>query len=281
MYKSLIRPLLFTLDPESAHELAMSLGRSARYRVVQKALQALFAFEDPRLEVEVFGIKFSNPIGLAAGFDKECRALPLFSALGFGHIEAGTITAESQEGNPRPRIFRYSSDRALINRMGFPSLGAEAAFCNLGSLPPERFDSVLGINIGKTKAVPIEEAELDYLRSFERLKEFGKYFVLNVSSPNTPELRKLQEPERLLALFKKVAEANDGDKPILVKLAPDLTDQELKEALDVCMSAGVAGVIATNTTFSRDRLSVETEEIGGLSGAPLRERSLEVVAKIY
>lgn len=276
IYRSIVRPLLFRFDSEAVHHTAVSFGRLPG---VAPLCRSLYSFEDPRLRVEAFGLTFSSPVGLAAGFDKHGEIVPALAALGFGHIEVGSITALAQAGNPRPRIFRLPPDRALINRMGFPSEGVEVLAPRLREIY-RSVDTVLGVNIGKTKVVPIDAALADYVSTFSRVKEYADYFVLNVSSPNTPELRKLQEKDRLTALLQGVQAENTARKPLLVKIAPDLTWSEIDDVLCCCNDAGVSGLIATNTTFARDGLSAPTSEQGGLSGAPLHARAVEVVRYI-
>lgn len=276
IYRALIRPLLFRFDSEAVHHTALTFGALPG---VAPLCRSVYAYEDPRLHVEAFGLRFSNPIGLAAGFDKHCEIVPTLAALGFGHIEVGSITAQAQGGNPCPRIFRFPADGALINRMGFPSAGVDALVPRLREVS-RTVDSVLGVNIGKTKIVPIDMALTDYLATFSRVKEYADYFVLNVSSPNTPELRKLQEKDRLTALLRGIQAENTGGKPLLVKIAPDLTWSEIDDILQCCSDAAVSGIIATNTTFAREGLSAPTNEQGGLSGTPLHARAVEVVRYI-
>ncbi len=281
-YQKLVRPILFKVDPETIHDIVLAVGgKLCKCPMLECGLRSVFEYEDEKLAVQLFGRSFKNPFGLAAGFDKNCVAVEFFSALGFGHVEVGTITFQPQPGNPRPRIFRFPADQALINRMGFPSEGAEMVASRLEAISQKTKSCLLGINFGKTKVVPVDDALADYLATFERIKNLGDYFVLNVSSPNTPELRKLQEKERLEALFQGVKERNSANKPILVKIAPDLSEAEVDGILDVAMRCGVSGLIATNTTIGREGLSCKTEEQGGLSGKPLREKSLKMVSYIY
>ena len=241
---------------------------------------------DPRLEKKVFGLTFPNSIGLAAGFDKNALALPAWAAMGFGFIEAGTITAQPQPGNPKPRIFRIPEMGALINRMGFNNDGADAIAERLGRLKSaERWPAVpIGINIGKTKITPIEKATGDYLYSFEKLFPYADYFVLNVSSPNTPGLRSLQNKEALEELFKEIQEKNkelcQTIKPVLVKIAPDLEFAQIDEILELVESYRIQGIIATNTTLDHTHVPIENEHQGGLSGMPVRKRSTELVRYI-
>jgi len=276
IYRSLVRPLVFRFDSEAVHHVAVRWGG---FPGVAALCQKLYLYDDPALHTEVFGLRFSSPVGLAAGFDKQCELVPTLAALGFSHIELGSVTAEPQEGNPRPRIFRLPFDNALINRMGFPSGGAEAFLLRLrnvyGVTP-----AIIGVNIGKTKVVPIDQALVDYVSTFSRVRDFADYFVLNVSSPNTPELRKLQERGRLTALLQGVQSHNVAKKPLLVKIAPDLTWSEIDDVLLSCSDAAVSGLIATNTTFSREGLTHPIDESGGLSGAPLHRRAVEIVRYI-
>lgn len=280
LYKNLVRPILFSADPESVHDFVMKAARIARNPVVAGSISRLTQVSDVRLSQKLFGLKFDNPIGLAAGFDKDAQAFEFFDALGFGFVEIGTVTGEAQPGNPRPRIFRLKRDEALINRMGFPSKGADAVAAELKLRRRTNMAGVLGINIGKTKSIELDQAHADYLASFSKLQALGDYFVLNVSSPNTPELRKLQEPERLKQLIGSVQEINSESKPLLVKIAPDLSFTEIDQVLEVCDAAKVSGLIATNTTNKRENLLTEIDQAGGLSGKPLRARSLEVISYI-
>lgn len=281
MYQSVIRPLLFRLDAERAHHLGLRALKLADMAGITVPMRSWCRVVDPRLEVSIGSLKMKNPIGLAAGLDKDGVALPGFAALGFGAIEVGTVTAEAQSGNPLPRVFRLERDQALINRMGFPSRGAEVLAAQLGSVLPLQDQVRVGINIGKTKRIDIEQATDDYLRSFRMLREYGDYFVLNVSSPNTPELRRLQEPERLKALLTAIRAAGLDGRPLLVKIAPDLDLAQLEEIVDAVVAGGATGIIATNTTFSREGLVTVTGEAGGLSGAPLFERAKYFVSSIY
>jgi len=278
MYKTLLKPIFFSMDPENAHDLMRFGARFANNPAVSGILQDCYRVSDPRLAVTVAGISFSNPVGLAAGLDKNVELVGLCAGLGFGHLELGTITGQPQPGNPRPRIFRIADEKALINRMGFPSEGADKAEQRLRDvrlrfkeLPP------IGINIGKSKLVEIDNAIEDYRYSFERLAPLAEYVTVNISSPNTQGLRQLQERDRLMALIQSLNGVNAHRRPIFVKVAPDLAFSALEELVDVCVQCSVAGIIATNTTISRDSLSSRIQETGGLSGAPLREKSLAVV----
>ena len=266
------------MDPETAHDVMRSVGRIANIPFVSGCLKSLFDVVDPRLHVTVAGISFPNPVGLAAGLDKSVELVGLCAGLGFGHLELGTITGQPQPGNPRPRIFRIAEERALINRMGFPSEGADTAERRLRAVRA-RFKTLppIGTNIGKSKAVELDQAIEDYRYSFERLAPLADYVTVNVSSPNTQGLRQLQERDRLTALLEALKSANTHRRPIFVKVAPDLEFGALEEVVDVCGQSAVAGIIATNTTISRDSLTSRIQEAGGLSGAPLQKKSLKIV----
>src|SRR4051812_16753128 len=280
VYRRILRPLLFRLDPETAHNLAMSTLGSAG--TIPLMLASLRRFQPPRKPVTCFGLTFSNRIGLAAGFDKNGLALPAWAAMGFGFIEIGTVTAKPQPGNAKPRIFRYPEQEALINRLGFNNDGADVVANRLrqcqesGSWP----NVPLGVNIGKSKVVEVTEAASDYLHSFRRLQRFADYVVLNVSSPNTPGLRSLQDAELLANLLQAVQEENRSQKPIVLKIAPDLSEAALNEIIAVCVKTGVAAIIATNTTTDHAPIPVDRDESGGLSGAPLCAKSTEVIRRI-
>jgi dihydroorotate dehydrogenase len=292
IYRSILRSILFRLPPESAHELALSsLAIALRSESARRFAQRRFQ-RAPLGELRRFGLSFRNPVGLAAGFDKNGTAVPALAALGFGFVEVGTVTSEAQPGNPRPRTFRLPRDRALINRAGFNNCGAARLAANIA---PHRPDCVLGVNIGKSRRVAIEDAIPDYLASFEAIYNVADYIAVNVSSPNTPHLRELQRPEMLADLLKNLQRRNDelaqhhslsGSKPLLLKIAPDLTESEIESIVDIATRAKLAGLIATNTTVSRAGLQTPAAKVeacgdGGLSGAPLRKRSDEVVALIY
>ena len=279
LYERFLKPILFSMDPELVHEMAIATLKTLSR--LPWLLDLVPRPGDPRLGKELFGIRFPNPIGLAAGFDKNGQALPAWAAFGFGFIEIGTITAQGQVGNPRPRIFRIPEMDALINRLGFNNEGAERIALRLEQL---RFSTdwpkiPVGINIGKSKVVPLEEAASDYLRSFNRLYGLGDYFVLNVSSPNTPDLRKLQEKTAIGELFKAIQEQNQG-KPLLVKIAPDLNREQLDQILALAKEYRLAGVVATNTTTDQQGIPENKRQQGGLSGKPLRTRSLEILRLI-
>ena len=295
LYRQLLRPLFFRLDAESAHHAAMRvLAGCARSRPALELLRALAdprcAAEDAALGREVFGLRFRNPIGLAAGFDKDGVALAAWEALGFGFVEAGTLTPEPQPGNPQPRLFRVPERRGLINRLGFNNAGAAAAARRFASLRAAgRWPGIpVGINLGKQKSTPLEAAAADYVRSLEILHAHGDYFVLNVSSPNTPGLRGLQDRDQLEALLRAVQEKNRtlgaaagaeaAPKPVLLKIAPDLGWEQIEEILDLAGRHALAGLIATNTTIDHSALPPGApRETGGLSGEPLRARATEIV----
>ena len=267
------------MDPERVHHLALAtLETTSRFPWL---LNLIPRISDQRLVREVFGIRFPNPIGLAAGFDKNGVALPAWEAFGFGFAEIGTITAQSQPGNPLPRIFRIPEMEALINRLGFNNEGVEKIGVRLERLrQSSRWPKIpVGINIGKTKVVPLEEATDDYLESFRRVQRIGDYFVLNVSSPNTPGLRKLQEKGAIGGLFEAIQQQNQG-KPLLVKIAPDLTHEQIDDILALAKEYRLAGIIATNTTTDHQTIPEEKRQAGGLSGKPLRTRSLEILRHI-
>ncbi len=280
-YERFVRTLLFSLDAETAHHLAITLLRGVSH--VDLALRALKCFQPPRKPKTVFGIEFPNPIGLAAGLDKNGVALPAWAALGFGFIEIGTVTAKAQPGNPKPRIFRLPEQQALINRLGFNNDGADIIAERLRRLRESgRWPEIpVGINIGKSKTTALEQSADDYLHSFRLLREFADYVALNVSSPNTPGLRDLQEPAALSQLLRAICNENRiRPKPVLVKIAPDLSPTELEEIIATCEENEVAGIIATNTTLDHSSIPSARDQAGGLSGAPLREKSTALVRSI-
>ncbi|HUY76694.1 MAG TPA: quinone-dependent dihydroorotate dehydrogenase [Ktedonobacterales bacterium] len=303
LYQRVARPLLFGVagrDPEAIHERMLgALALASRSSALTRAVALLGEIDaggrratgKPQ-ERNVFGLRFPNPVGLAAGFDKNGVAIPALAALGFGFVEIGTITRYAQPGNPRPRLFRLPADEALINRMGFNNQGAEAVALRLARLPRRALGgALLGISLGKSKITPLDDAVDDYLGSLELLYPFGDYFAVNISSPNTPGLRALQERDRLDALLAALTarlrayadrDRRAAPKPLLVKVAPDLDDTALAEVVEVCLARGASGLSAVNTTISRDGLSERTPttlraEAGGLSGRPLQQRALEVV----
>ena len=280
-YELFVRPLLFSLDAETAHHLTIRLLRHASHFDV--ALGALRSFRLPSKPRNFFGLNFLNPIGLAAGLDKNGVALPAWAALGFGFIEIGTVTAKAQPGTPKPRIFRLPGQQALINRLGFNNDGADAIAHRLAALRESgRWPAVpVGINIGKSRTTPLEQATDDYLYSFRMLRDFADYITLNISSPNTPGLRELQEPEKLSELLNVIGnEAGIAPKPLVVKISPDLSGAELKAILAVCEENGVSGIIATNTTLDHSMIAPQLDQAGGLSGAPLRNKSTALVREI-
>lgn len=278
MYKLLIRPLLFWFDPEEVHYFTFSAIRFiSKIPGFSSVFRAIYVIEDKRLETEVFGLKFKNPVGLAAGFDKDAVLYNELSNFGFGFIEIGTLTPKAQDGNPKKRLFRLKKDAAIINRMGFNNKGIQAAIEKL----KQNKGVLIGGNIGKNKLTPNENAVDDYVICFEALYNYVDYFVVNVSSPNTPNLRELQEKEPLTKLLQTLQDLNlarPEQKPILLKIAPDLTDEQLLDIIDIVNTTKIAGVIATNTTISREGLQSENkEQAGGLSGKPLTSRSTEVI----
>jgi len=279
LYERLVRPLLFSLDAEAAHHFTIaSLRRASQF---DPALRALKRFTpSPKLKT-LFGLTFPNPIGLAAGLDKNGVALPAWAALGFGFIEIGTVTAMAQPGNPKPRIFRLPEQRGLINRLGFNNDGADAIAARLRGLRESgRWPAVpIGINIGKSRTTPLERATDDYLYSYRLLRDFADYITLNVSSPNTPGLRELQESAALSRLLHAI-HSEPVAKPLVVKISPDLSPVELEAVLAACEENGAAGIIATNTTLDHSSLPPELDKQGGLSGGPLREKSTALVRRI-
>jgi len=281
LYERLVRPLLFSLEAETAHHFTIaSLRRASHFDC---ALRALKRFAPPSKPKSLFGLNFPNPIGLAAGLDKNGVALPAWAALGFGFIEIGTVTAMAQPGNPKPRIFRLPEQEAVINRLGFNNDGADAIAERLSGLRESgRWPAVpVGINIGKSRTTPLDRATDDYLYSFRLLRDFADYITLNVSSPNTPGLTELQEPAALSRLLHAIgSEPGPVMKPLVVKISPDLSRVELEAVLAACEENGVAGIIATNTTLDHSSIQPELDEQGGLSGAPLCEKSTALVRSI-
>jgi len=281
LYERFVRPLLFSLEAETAHHFTIaSLRRASHF---DPALRALKRFRPPSKPKTLFGLTFPNPIGLAAGLDKNGVALPAWAALGFGFIEIGTVTALAQPGNPKPRIFRLPAQQALINRLGFNNDGADIIAKRLRGLrQSRRWPAVpVGINIGKSRTTPLERAADDYLYSFRLLRDFADYITLNVSSPNTPGLRELQEPAALSQLLHVIgSELGPVAKPLVVKISPDLSPVELEAVLAACEENGVAGIIATNTTLDHSSVPSKLDEEGGLSGAPLRKKSTALVRRI-
>ncbi|GIJ27128.1 dihydroorotate dehydrogenase (quinone) [Micromonospora qiuiae] len=281
VFERVVRRGLFRIgrgDAEAAHEWTLRrLSALSERPVALAALRGRYAVAAPRT---VFGVRFPNPVGLAAGMDKDGVALPAWPALGFGFVEVGTVTAHPQPGNPRPRLFRLPDSEAVINRMGFNNAGAAALAARLAALS-RPLGVPLGISLGKSKVTALDDAVEDYRASYRALRGHGDYFAVNVSSPNTPGLRALQDREHLDALLATLV----GEKPVLVKIAPDLTEPAIAELLEVCLARGAAGVIATNTTLSRDGLAPADRgragEAGGLSGRPLADRARQVVAFVH
>ena len=284
MYKQLIRPVLFWFDPEEVHHFTFSAVRFLnKIPGFPSLFRSVYHINDKHLEREVFGLTFKNPVGLAAGFDKDAKLYKELSNFGFGFIEIGTLTPKGQEGNPKKRLFRLKEDSAIINRMGFNNGGIDQAVLRL----KQNKGVLIGGNIGKNKITPNEDAVRDYELCFDALYDYVDYFVVNVSSPNTPNLRELQDKEPLTKLLqtlqdKNIArhktEAGKKAKPILLKIAPDLTDEQLLDIIDIVKETQIAGVIATNTTISREGLqSSNQNETGGLSGKPLTKRATEVI----
>jgi dihydroorotate dehydrogenase len=278
MYKLIIRPILFLFDPEKIHHFSFALIAFVnKIPGVSALIRSLFCVEDKRLEREVFGLKFKNPVGLAAGFDKNAALFKELSNFGFGFIEIGTLTPVGQPGNPKKRLFRLKEDQGIVNRMGFNNQGVQDAVRRL----KQNKGVLIGGNIGKNKNTPNENAVADYTICFDALYPYVDYFVVNVSSPNTPNLRALQDKEPLTALLQQLQvlnKAKDKTKPILLKIAPDLTDDQLLDIVDIVDQTKIAGVIATNTTISREGLRSDNQkETGGLSGLPLKDRSTEVI----
>ena len=288
MYKFLIKPILFLFPPEKAHHITLFfLKFILAIPFVRSIYRNYYQVKDKRLERNLFGLTFPNPVGLAAGFDKDGKHFKAMSSLGFGFIELGTITPVGQIGNPQPRLFRVAADNALINRMGFNNEGVAALVQNLKNQKENHF--IIGGNIGKNKLTPNEEAVSDYIKCFEALFPYVDYFVVNVSSPNTPNLRALQDKEPLLNLLAHLQKKNlehSKPKPILLKIAPDLNKDQLDDILEIVKETKIDGVIATNTTISRANLQTDKKQIenigaGGLSGQPLKNRSTEVIRYLY
>ncbi len=281
VYDLLFRGVLRHLDTERAHALAVPVIRAARYG---GALLRGFTAPDPQLRVEALGMTFPSPFGIAAGFDKNAEMVLGLGALGFGHVEVGTLTQHAQEGNPKPRMFRLIEDRALINRMGFNNRGTNDAVSRIERARLAGRRPVIGVNIGKSRVTELEHATADYVYSAQRLAPLADYLAINVSSPNTPGLRGLQELEALEPLLRDVKQVADGT-PVLVKIAPDMSDEQIDGIVALALRLGLDGIIATNTTVSREGLAPSPAELerigaGGLSGEPLRARSLEVLSRI-
>jgi dihydroorotate dehydrogenase len=287
VYKYILRPFLFLVDPEKVHYFVFdSIRFFLRIPGFKALFRALYAVNDKRLEREVFGIKFPNPVGLAAGLDKDAKLFDELGIIGFGFIEIGTLTPKGQPGNDKPRLFRLRPDSGLINRMGFNNEGVDAA---VARLKKRKTKVIIGGNIGKNKVTPNEEATSDYEKCFEALFDHVDYFVVNVSSPNTPNLRELQDKAPLTALLSRLKQLNaqkKNPKPVLLKIAPDLTDSQLDDIIDIVQSTKIDGVVATNTTISRAGLHTPQERLneigmGGLSGKPLTKRATEVIRYLH
>jgi dihydroorotate dehydrogenase len=291
MYQ-LIKPILFKFDPENVHYfVTRNLKRFNRFPGGKGLSKAIWDVESPKLEREVFGLKFRNPVGLAAGFDKNAEMMGEMANLGFGFVEIGTVTPLPQPGNDKPRMFRLPQDSALINRMGFNNFGVDVAAERIAAFrrDPKNANKnlIIGGNIGKNKVTPNEDAVSDYIKCFDRLFDVVDYFVVNVSSPNTPGLRALQEKGPLMEILNTLQQRNNKNgisRPILLKIAPDLTDSQLDDIVEIVQETGIAGLIATNTTISRDNLASPSQlkdEMGGLSGKPVTKRSTEVIAYLH
>lgn len=284
MYKQLLRPLVFKLNPEKAHYLTFDLLKLALGNAFGRFLsKSLLEYKHPKLKKQLFGLTFENPVGLAAGLDKDAKVFNELGALGFGFIEIGTLTPKPQPGNDKPRLFRLPKDKAIINRMGFNNEGVDAAVIRLKN---RKTNAIIGGNIGKNKVTANEDAIKDYEYCFNALFDVVDYFVVNVSSPNTPNLRELQDKEPLTHLLNHLQKINNSKpkrKPLLLKIAPDLTNSQLDDIIDIVASTKIDGIVATNTTIAREPLTYPKAEIdaigmGGLSGKPLTKRSTEVIA---
>ena len=300
IYQLAVRPLLFSAlkaDPEAVHKQSLALlhaidstPTSLLTKLAKASFQQYFCRADRQLEQSLFGLDFANPVGLAAGFDKDGIAAGMWQYLGFGFAELGTVTYHPQPGNPQPRLFRLPQDRAALNRMGFNNLGSAAMMEALEQRQQSDFTIPIGINLGKSKITSLADAATDYLGSFQRLKDLGDYFVINVSSPNTPNLRDLQAIAPLRIIFDTLQQENQGRKPILVKIAPDLAWEDIAAVVDLSQQYQLAGIIATNTTIDRSQLITKTiattgkqvaDEAGGISGAPVRQKSTAVIRFIH
>lgn len=288
-YRNLIFPFLARLDPEEAHERTLNLLETAQTNPIGQSVLRSVAGTLPQRPVQLFGLTFPNVLGMAAGFDKDVRIASGLAQLGFGHVEVGTLTPRPQTGNPRPRIFRLREDEALINRMGFPNGGVETAVARLKALADRPHDFVLGVSLGKQKETELADAANDYLAVMRAVYPFADYLAVNISSPNTPGLRELQGGNYLGHLLSTLTQENwdlsaqhgIGKRPLLVKIAPDLTDDELAEIVDIVLQTHIDGIIATNTTLSRSGLtSPRRDETGGLSGKPLARRSTQIIQAI-
>lgn len=282
IYETILKPILFHLDPETAHHLAATfLSLSQRIPFFTKTLSSILEFKSERLEQTLLGMSFPNPVGLAAGFDKTAELFPTMIKMGFGFIEVGTITAKAQPGNEPPRLFRYPEKKALVNRMGFNNPGADGCASTLSE--QKKNFGIRGVNVGKSKLTPLEESVSDYVYSIQTLLPYANYLVINISSPNTPGLRSLQSKNALIELVSGIRKSFPEKTlpPLFVKFAPDLNESELKENLKVCLEQNVDGVILTNTTLDKDLLGPGDHPEGGLSGSPLFEKSLSFVRIAY
>jgi dihydroorotate dehydrogenase len=291
IYQWGLRPLLFALDPELAHKAAIATGQAvSNSHQLQALFSSILRYQNPRLQQRVMGIDFPNPLGLAAGFDKDAIGSGGWSSFGFGSAEMGSITFHAQPGNPQPRLFRLPQDEAILNRMGFNNLGAEAVAERFRTYRQQHQIMIpIGINLGKSKITPLNDAKNDYLQSFKLLQDLGDYFVINVSSPNTPGLRDLQAVDALQEIITAIQGQNRQNKPLLIKIAPDLNDDDIREIVQITLFHNISGLIATNTAIARDHLktqilpatgnSIQTEP-GGISGKPLQKRSTAVIKLI-
>lgn len=283
MYKTIIRPLLFYFDPEKIHHVVVG-GLKLAFRIpgIGKIVNRLYAVNDPLLEREVFGLRFSNPVGIAAGFDKNAAVFNELAAFGFGHIEIGTVTPKPQTGNPKPRLFRLPADKGLINRMGFNNMGALMA---QSKLKQKTTKAIIGGNLGKNTLTPNSKAIADYVFNFETLFDVVDYFVVNVSCPNISDLHELQDQDALLGILGAIQQINKSKvkpKPVLLKVSPDLNNKQLDEVIDIVKRTGIDGIVATNTTITRHTIMLEKQKAeqagkGGLSGLPIRDRSTDVI----
>lgn len=288
MYKSLLKPIFFKFQPESVHHFVFdTLKVVMNIPILKSILSAVYTKKDKRLETEVFGLKFPNPVGLAAGFDKDAKLFDELGQLGFGFIEIGTLTPKGQDGNPQPRLFRITEDEGLINRMGFNNQGVVAA---VERLKKKKTNIIIGGNIGKNTGIPAEQTDSDYISVFNQLFDYVDYFVVNVSCPNVGNLTKLQEKEPLMQLMQKISDINQSKpnpKPLLLKIAPDLSEIELDDVIDIIKTLNLDGVVAANTSVNREGLKTSEsrlEEIGwpgGLSGKPVKDRSTKVISYLY
>lgn len=288
MYKSLIKPIFFKFQPESVHHFVFdTLKVVMNIPIMKNILSTFYTKKDKRLETKVFGLNFPNPVGLAAGFDKDAKLFDELGQLGFGFIEIGTLTPKGQSGNAQPRLFRVTDDEGLINRMGFNNQGVEAA---VERLKKKKTNIIIGGNIGKNTGIPAEQTDDDYISVFNQLFDYVDYFVVNVSCPNVGNLTKLQEKEPLMRLMQKISDINQSKsnpKPLLLKIAPDLSEVELDDVIDIIKTLNLDGVVAANTSVNREGLNTSEsrlEEIGwpgGLSGKPVKNRSTKVISYLY